>query len=390
MQHLFNRIYIAPISALENQHNDDGAVAFITSNPAVCSAIALHTQQGDMEDVWFALQGIRFKLDVGDFVFHYLTYADMIQNQFGGSDDAFMQYLMDWPSARRLVLYVDMLEMGKFMVRWMKTLLPHATTESIRTCMHIISLREQLFITNRKLSIPVPVGRLYKTAIIDEVNTTKFSISDAGIEQLLPFNITVPVTSMGAEFLFATYLYNTLQGTPDQALTDIVEDKLLRFVKRRLVYSLMDDKDGVVQSMYHSPALFGCDVDITDPASVAAFISQHPEHSWLFDDGFRTDNYQTIWATYDIAEVFASGNSLVRTISKESAIYNASRHDLLKKVFKNDITLRDILDVELADHYSCLILAAEVTDKAMNRYLIDYFLHLFKTSQPDQLKCYTI
>ena len=390
MQHIFNRIYIAPISALENQSNDDGAVMFITANTAVCDAIGLHTHQGDIEDHWFNLQAVRFKMDVGEFLFHHITYDEMITTRFDGSEDAFMAYLTDWPTNRRLVIYADLPELSNFMVRWFKTILPHATTESIGTLLHIISLREQLFVTNRKLSISVPVGRLYKTSIADELASAKFVIAPQQIETALPFDVELVSDQLGVEFLLATYLYNVLVSTPNPSLERVVEDKILRFVRRRLVYSLLDDKDGVVQSLYHAPMLFGEDVDVTDPANVAAFIATHPEHAWLFDDDFRPGNYQTVWATYNIAEVFTSGNQLIRKISKETGTYNSERHALLQKVFKNDVTLQDILDVELAEHFSCLILAAEVTDKAMNRYIIDYIIQLYKANDPSTLRCFTV
>ena len=390
MQHLFNRVYIAPISALENQSNDDGAVLFITSNPAVCNAISLHTVQGDMDDMWFNLQRVRFKMDVGEFLYHNTTYDDMVSTRFDGDENGFMEFLINWPASRRLVIYADFPELSTFMVRWFKTILPAITTEAMQTLLHIISLREQLFVANRKISISVPVGRVYKTTISDEMSATKFTVSDSIIGSVQPFPVTITHDQLGAEFLFATYLHNILTATTDNTLVSLVEDKIMRFVKRRLVYSLMDDKDGIVQSMYHAPMLFGVDIDITDPASVAAFVSAHPHHAWLFDDDFRTGNYQTVWATYDIAEVFESGNQLIQKISKETGVYNTERHALLQKVFKNDVSLQDVLDVETAEHFSCLILAAEVTDKAMNRYLLDYFLQLYKMNDSTSLSYYTV
>lgn len=373
MQHLFNRIYVAPIHRVEQQEKDSAAI-FLTDNPIVLDALAL--QVGD--DTLTRLQQVRFSIEVGDLLFYATSYDAMLVERFNGNENEFFQFLMyTWPTSRKLVIYADLPQVERLLIRWFKTILPNATKESVFTLLRLISLREQLLVHNHKPSFAVPVDRVYN---LDFAGTLTFTYSDAlwTSTQSFAYNAT-DNNVLGLEFLLATYLFKKLKNedTSRWMGTSPLTEKVMRFVKKRLVYSLLDDKDGIVQSLHHAKELFGVDLDITDPAAVQAFVATNPKYSWLFDNSFKPDNYQTVWATNNIAEVFATGNELIRKIDKEVGVYNADRHEVLKQVFKNNVTLEDVIAVETAVHFSCLILAAEVTDKSLNRYLLDYIFHLY-------------
>lgn len=380
MQHLFNRIYISPLSRIEQQGQDAGAVIFITANPRITSGLQLQNSD-DFDDTLLGLNRVRFNIEVGELLFHHPTFDDMLSTRFEGSYDTFFQFLRDWSPSRRLVIYADFPLIEKFMLCWMKTILPNITETTANTLLHLLSLRERLLAHGSKLSITVPIGRTADalSPVSDEDLT--FSHDPTLWQTATSFNLNdtpLELSQLGLEFLLATHLHNVLNASPDAAVESLTSEKVLRFVKKRLVYSLMDDKEGITQSLYHAEELFGEPLDFTDPAAIAAFVSVNPQHAWLFDNDFTSDNYVTVWSNYNIAEVFTEGNLLIQKIGKETGVYNTERFDVLRQVFKNDVTLQDVIDVEMAPHFSCLILAAEVTDKALNRYFLDYIFKLYR------------
>jgi hypothetical protein len=385
MQHLFNRIYVAPLHRAEYL-GPDSAVLFLTFNKIVVEALALQ----DDTTLPGMMQKARFKNELGELLGCYPSYDDMLDKMFDGDEGKFFSFLVTWPSTRRLVIYADFIHVERLLLSWFKTILPNINKRTAHELLHLLSLREQLMFRNHKPSLVVPVDRVYEMDFVGSVSGLKFTYDDSVWDAAKPFAFTPHdnLEMLGLEFLLATYLHNKLTGVNNSkwAGAKIVEEKIVRFVKKRLIYSLIDDKDGIVQSLYHAKHLFGVDLDFTDPAAIVAFVSANPQYSWLFDNSFKPDNYQTIWATYDIAEVFQTGNDLIRKIDKEVGVYNAGRHATLKKVFKNGVTIEDVIDVETAAHFSCLILAAEVTDKVLNRYFLDHIFSLYKAGDDAALK----
>jgi hypothetical protein len=389
MQHLFNRIYIAPIHRVECQ-GPDSAVVFLTDNQSVIDALELQNAEGELG----MLHRARFKNEVGQFLGCFPSYDAMLngailEQPFGDDEAAFFRFLLVWPQSKRLVIFADFVHVERLLLRWFKTILPNLDKAMAFDLLHLISLREQLLVRSHKPSLIVPIDRPYNLNFTSIPGDLEFSYSDAAWDEAEPFMVEgqMNLEMLSLEFLLATYLHNKLEGVnnAEWAGTPHVEEKVLRFVKRRLIYSLIDDKDGIVQSLYHAPHLFGVDLDFTDPAAIAAFIAQNSQYSWLFDNSFKPDNYQTVWATYDIAEVFETGNTLIQKIDKEVGVYNAERHDVLRKVFKNNVTIEDVIDVETTAHFSCLILAAEVTDKVLNRYTLDYIFQQYKAGDANTL-----
>lgn len=387
MQHLFNRVYVAPLSRIEQQGQDEGAVIFITANERVSAGLQLQDLVGG-DDTPVGLNKVRFTIEVGELLFHYLTFDEMLISRFDGSHDKFFQFLINWPISRRLVIYADFSQIELFMLRWMKTILPNVTETTANTLLHLLSLRERMFDHSSKLSFAVPIGRPADASILGVSSELTFSHDPVLWQSASPFNTTAApfeLSQIGLEFLLATYLYNLSTNAIDETVEAHTSEKVLRFVKKRLVYSLMDDKEGITQSLYHAEELFGVPLDFTDPAAIAAFVSVNPQYAWIFDNNFTADNYATVWSTYEIAEVFTEGNLLIQKIGKETGVYNTERFDVLRQVFKNDVTLRDVIDVEMAPHFSCLILAAEVTDKTLNRYFLDYIFSLYRTGDTTTL-----
>jgi hypothetical protein len=390
MQHLFNRIYVAPIHRVEYQ-GPNSAVVFLTDNSAVVDALALQNNTDERG----LLQKARFRSEVGEFLGCFPSYdamlnGAMLEQLFGDDEDAFFHFLLGWPASKRLVIYADFTHVERLLLCWFKTILPNLDKQTAFDLLHLISLREQLLFHRYKPSFATRADRVDQLKFASSADVLKFTYSDALWNEAEPFafDASEKLEMLSLEFLLATYLHNKLTGVGNASWTGspIVAEKVLRFVKKRLVYSLIDDKDGIVQSLHHAKHLFGVDFDATDPAAVAAFVAVNPKYSWLFDNNFKPDNYQTIWATYDIAEVFETGNELVRKLDKEVGVYNTDRHALLKKVFKNNVTIEDVIDVETAVHFSCLILAAEVTDRVLNRYLLDHIFQLYRAGDDEALK----
>lgn len=387
MQHLFNRVYIAPLSRLEYQGRDEGAVIFITNNEAINNALILQTG----EDLPAQLQRVRFGIEVAELLFHYRTYQDMLNNMFHDSEEEFFDYLLAWPPTRRLVIYVDFPEIEMFLMRWFRTILPYATKDTVLDILHLISLRERMLVRLVKQSFTIPVDSTYNVNIDGVEQSLSFTdriqtVDWASVEPLtLDMETVLPV--IGLEFLLATHLYNRLADHTDENLRQIVEDKVMRFVKRRVLYSLCDDKLGATLSLYNMKALFGEDVDITDPAAMAAFVAMNPKYRWLLDNSFQPDNYQTVWATYDVGEVFEVAKAgLSVSIERESGAIHPERFAFLRNLFKNNLTLDEVIEAETEAPFSSFLLAAEITDKVLNRYLLDYFFQLNKAKDVEKLR----
>lgn len=391
MQHLFNRIYLAPTYSIESQ-TDNGAVIILTSNPAVSEAIKLQHLTGDetsTEQMLIQLQQVRFKTEVGELIHYSKTYKEMIFNHYGGNDIKFFERLLGWDENRRLTIYGDLSQLEHILVAWFKTILPHMSRNEAYKIMRLMSVREKMYIKNHKPSYLIPAEAPYNLSVDTPADldflydTTIWNSSN-----LFPIDSNKKYQTVGLEFLLATYLWNILGGR-DNTLwpgTPVLHDKVLRFVKKRLVQTLFDYKETIAQTLYGAEQLFGMQFDITDPAAVEAFVATNIQYNWLFDDEFTPENYQSVWAAYNINEVFVCANQLIQKIDREQEIYDGVKYQTLLSLFKNDFTLQDVLNVEMASPFSRLILSTEITDKAINRYLVDYIFRLYKTGDSATLK----
>lgn len=391
MQHLFNRIYLAPTYSIESQA-DNGAVIILTSNAAVSKAIKLQhstRNEGPTEQMLAQLQQVRFKTEVGELLHYNKTYEEMIFNHYSGDDVKFFEYLLNWDENRRLTVYGDLSQLEHILIAWFKTILPHLSRNEAYKVMQLMSMREKLHIKNHKPSYLIPAEAPYNFSVSSS-SELEFSYNTNvwNNSKLFPIDSNKKYQMVGLEFLLASYLWNILDNRDNAQWsgTASLTNKVLRFTKKRLVQTLFDYKETIVQTMYNTNQLIGIELDITDPSAVEAFVASHQQYSWLFDDEFTPDNYQSVWASHNINEVFVCANQLIQKIDREQEIYDSTKYQVLLSLFKNDFTLQDVLGVEAASPFSRLILSTEITDKAINRYLIDYIFHLYKTGDATTLK----
>lgn len=94
MQHLFNRIYLAPLYQAEERH-DDGAVIFITDNQQVLGILRSQTCAYDADETTrFAayLQETRFTAEVGELVHFSPSYQEMLRLHYQNNETNFFQF----------------------------------------------------------------------------------------------------------------------------------------------------------------------------------------------------------------------------------------------------------------------------------------------------------
>lgn len=396
MQHLFNRIYLAPLYQAEERH-DDGAVIFITDNQQVLGILRSQTCAYDADETTrFAayLQETRFTAEVGELVHFSPSYQEMLRLHYQNNETNFFQFLIKWPADKRLTIYGDLPQMERILTAWLKTALPNLSRDEGHKLLRLISLREKLMYKNHKPSVPIAVDRehtLKQSRGEQKLNFTYDGNIWNNINKF-PIDVKTNIGVVGLEFLLATYLWNRLANRPNDQWAGgaIVEDRVTRFVKKTLTAMLFDSKDTIVSNLHNTAGLFGVEFDITDPVAVETFAATNQQHRWLFDDEFVPSNYQYVWSTYDVASVYQTSVQLILTIDAESSIHDSHKATLLTKVFKTNFTMDDVLEVEADNHFSNLIFGTDATDKVLNRYLIDYILDLYKRGDSATLKQLTV
>lgn len=342
MLHLFNKIYIKPdVNFAKSKHS-------IILSPK-------HVSWTEFDESYGAANQQLF----GDVHFTANTYTDLIDRHFNGSHDEFFVWLLNFDSSIRLVIYCEQQSFNEIVLRWIKTILPRASSQTLYNVCKIIYQRYAY-----TWGYPyLPFVRLSR----EESKTYKqlgMSLPDFDTANRLwnnvnyKYNVSNLADKCGVEFQLATYAYN-----PSWEYAPHLQQKLSAMMMKYHVRLLIDMKQDLLNHVGVLPD-YDCFHQTLDQ-----YVQTNPQYRFLTDDNFLPDQWEYVCANYDVdrlRQMFFDfiGQHYITTIPV-----------WFKDTFlKRDITIEHFMEAEQSTEFGTAVLGQWDYANLVNVPLVNYII----------------
>lgn len=360
MIHLFNKVYLKPDTN------------FIKGNDCIIISpkATVWKEQPHLDNI--------NTLDFGTVHFAEETYSDLITKHFGGDEQNFMGWLLSFDHSKRLTIFCSPDALELLLFKWLKTILKNMDSDTAYDLARTYYLRYRY----QWGYAYAPFVRLSQ-AEADVYRNIGLMLGDAATVKQL-WEMTVPFSGLsantlaqvaGIEFQIASYLNDN-----SWQYTNLLSDKLIAMVKKFQVRFLLDMKQDTLSRLFTLP-----NFDMLNQ-SLASYVVQHPEWTFLLDNNFLPDQYAYVEATYDMAELRQTATAQLQRLYdiKDPAILDTI------KWLDPIITLDDIVQAELDSPFCRRQLGQWEYAITINVYLLAHVLNLHKQNNTAELAKYTL
>lgn len=317
-------------------------------------------------------------------LYHAESYSQLIEESFGGQEDAFIRTLVNYPSYNRLTIYCSIDAYVAISTRFWKTVYPqlnaddyfrlvnfllsplyellahHKSRESELTDAQANELRNDIdavFASEDQLKAEWSTIKPYKLAR----EQREIVLKGAGIEYHLPTILSVPTWRHG--------------NNAKKRIVDMMHKEALAEFNEDVKHLLLNHLENIhtIDPTVKYDAL---------TTSLEEFVATYPKYQFLADLAFTPDNYQYVLRTYDLAEL--------ESIRLAVLEYDGFETECCGIPLKNNLTFDDIIEFERIGTMGRLLGNVGEYREKVNSYLIDYVLTQYFTGNTTALQPYVM
>lgn len=317
-------------------------------------------------------------------MYHAESYQQLIDESFGGQEEAFIRTLVNYPAHKRLTIYCDVDTYVTICTRFWKTIYPQLNAEDyFRLVNFALSPLYELLAHHKSRESELTDAQAEELradilAVFGAEEQLKLDWKTVKPFKMLRVAREIVLKGAGVEYQLPTIL-----TTPAWRHASSAKKRIVDMVQKEAIADFtLDIKHHLLNNLENIHTIDPeCAYDALT-TTLEEFVATYPNYQFLADSMFTPDNYAYVLHTYDMDQL-----ERIRLLVLQHDGYEEESCGI---PLKTNLTFEDVIEFERSGTMGRLLGNVGEYREKVNSYLIDYVLTHYFSGNLAALQPYTM